>query len=181
MTHPLRPVALTSDHDTREFDSGQPALDEWLRSRAHKNEKAGASRTFVMTMPGARKVVGFYSLAASAVRLADAPGSIRRNMPDPIPVILLGRLAVARTYQGTGLGRVLLQDCVWRVLRASDAVGIRALLVHAIDETARGFYRRFGFVESPVDDKTLFLSLPVIRASRPVPGEPFSDDGDIGV
>jgi len=160
-----RPVPLTQTHDLTGFCSGQPTLDKWLVERSWANESSGASRTFVATSQTSSQVVGFYSLAASSVRVAEAPGAVRRNMPDPIPVILLGRLAADQSMQGCGLGRALLQDCVRRVLTAGDAVGIRALLVHTLDEQAASFYRHFGFITSPTDSTALFLPLSRIRAS----------------
>ena len=163
MSRFARPVVLGAGHDVGRFSCGQWALDSWLATRALPNQASGASRTYVATRDGTI-VVGFYSLTASSVRLAAAPGRLRRNMPDPMPVILLGRLAVDQSYQGFGLGRALLADAVRRVAQAAGAVGVRALLVHAADDTAAGFYRRFGFLDSPIDPGTLFLPIDVIRA-----------------
>ena len=163
-----RPVLLNQTHECVGFCSGEPTLDRWLVERAWPNELSGASRTFVTTPIARSDVVGFYSLAASSVRLGDAPGIVRRNMPDPIPVILLGRLAIDQSVQGCGLGRALLQDSVRRVLAASDVIGVRALLVHAINDHVTGFYRNFGFVPSPVEATTLFLPLARIKASSDV-------------
>ena len=155
------PQPIGTDHDLSPFDSGRPVLDDWLRQRAARNESAGASRTYVVC-DGA-PVVGYYSLATGAVELGGAPGRIRRNMPDPIPVMLMGRLAVDRTHQGTGLGRALLKDAILRTLRAADIAGIRALLVHALDETAAAFYRHNGFLASPIDPLVLMLPLDTAR------------------
>lgn len=160
-----RPVPLTPDHDREDFASGSSSLDSWVRNRADKNQASGASRTFVTCPTGSRVVVGYYTLAASAVALDAAPGSVRRNMPDPVPVILLGRLAVDQNHQGAGVGAALLQDAILRVAGAAESVGIRALLVHAIDDDAAAFYRHFGFGPSPIDDQTLFLTLKAIEAS----------------
>lgn len=165
MNRYARPVPLTSWHDRDDFDSGNATLDSWLRDRANRNELSGASRTFVTNVIDDPAVVGFYTLAASSVTLDLAPGSVRRNMPDPIPVILLGRLAIDARHQGLGLGASLLQDAVLRVAGAADSVGVRALLVHAIDDAAVNFYEHFGFVGSPLDDRTLFLSMKEIRAT----------------
>ena len=167
MSQFTRPVPLRDMHDLTVFGSGQPSLDAWLTGRAARNEESGASRTFVTTRENSPLVVGFYSLAASSVRLAAAPGAVRRNMPDPIPVILLGRLAVDKSCQGCGLGRALLQDATRRVLAAAETVGIRALMVDALDDDAARFYARFGFAPSPTDERTLFLPLARIRASVP--------------
>ena len=167
MTQYSRPVPIGPTHDCSGFTCGQASLDTWLVERAWRNEQSGASRTFVTTLQGDVRVVGYYSLAASSVCLVDAPGGIRRNMPNPIPVILLGRLAVDRRMQGRGLGRAMLQDAARRVLATADSVGIRAMLVHALDDQAAGFYQRFGFVASPQDNLTLLLSIASIRASAP--------------
>jgi len=160
-----RPVPLTSQHDRDDFGSGNTMLDAWLRNRAHRNEASGASRTFVSCTIDDSAVVGYYTLAASSVTLDLAPGSVRRNMPEPIPVILLGRLAIDGRHQSAGLGASLLQDAVLRVAGVADSVGIRALLVHAIDDAAVAFYEHFGFIRAPLDDRTLFLSMQEIRAS----------------
>lgn len=137
-------------------------LDTWLTQRALRNQASGASRTFVVC--DARRVVAYYALASSAVASDLATGRLRRNMPDPIPVVVLARLAVDRSYQGLGLGRALMQDAGRRVLNAADAIGIRGLLVHALDETAKEFYERLGFDSSPLDPMTLMITLPDLRA-----------------
>ena len=110
----LQPQAIQAEHDASRFVSGRPALDDWLRHRALRNESAGASRTYVVC-DGAR-IVGYYSLASGSVESRQTPGRVRRNMPDPVPVMLLGRLAVDRTVQGAGLGRALLKDAILRTL-----------------------------------------------------------------
>lgn len=156
------PERLTSHHDLDAFDSGSPPLDDWLRRRALRNEADGASRTYVVCR-GAR-VIGFYSLANGAVLQSLAPGRVRRNMPDPIPVMVLGRLAVDRRFQSQGVGQGLLRDAILRTLQAAVIAGIRAILVHAKDEPARAFYERSGFLASPVDPLTLFLPLRDARA-----------------
>ena len=151
------PQPLAPGQLVEAFDSGKPALDDWLRHHALKNERHGASRTYVVCEGD--RVAGYYSLATGAVTHAAAPGPVRRNMPEPIPVMLLGRLAVDRSWQGKGVGRGLLKDAVLRTLRAAGIAGIRALLVHAIDTEAAEFYRRHGFVPSPMDAAVLMLSL----------------------
>jgi len=165
MTRYRHPVPLTPEHSREHFSSGNSVLDDWLRTRALKNEISGASRTFVTCLSSGPTVVGYYTLAASSVAVDQAPGRVRRNMPDPIPVILLGRLAVDSGHQGAGLGASLLRDAVVRAAGAAASVGVRALLVHAIDEQAAGWYRHFGFAPAPLDDRTLFLALGDIRAS----------------
>jgi GNAT superfamily N-acetyltransferase len=152
------PEHLGPQHELSAFDSGVPALDDWLKRRALANEDRGASRTYVVHAEDLR-VVGYYALASGAVAVERAPGRIRRNMPDPVPVMVLGRLAVDRSLQGQGLGRGLLRDAIFRTLQAAAIAGIRALLVHAISEDAKRFYQRCGFVESPMDPMTLMITL----------------------
>ncbi len=151
------PEHLTAAHDLSAFDSGVPALDEWLRRRALANEETGASRTYVVC--AGRRVAGYYALANGGVTQVAATGRVRRNMPDPVPVMVLGRLAVDRAYQGTGIGRGLLRDAVLRTLQAADIAGIRAILVHAISEDAKRFYESCGFDVSPLDPMTLMITV----------------------
>lgn len=151
------PERLNSGHDLSTFDCGVPELDAWLKRRALQNDVSGASRTFVVTAGG--RVVGYYALAAGAVSREKATPKARRNMPEPIPVMVLGRLAVDREHQGTGLGTALLRDALLRTLRAAEAVGIRAVLLHAVSEEAKRFYLHWGFSPSPVDPMTLMITL----------------------
>lgn len=157
------PQPLTAQHDSSAFDCGEPALNDWLRRRAVHNQASGASRSFVCC-DGSR-VVGYYALAASAVAPAAAPGRFRRNMPDPIPVVVLARLAVSTTHQGQGLGRALFQDAARRALFAAEAIGVRGLLVHALSESARAFYQQLGLDASPLDPMTLMASFTDLRAA----------------
>jgi len=154
---------LDSDHDIAGFDCGVASLDDWLERRAAANQVSGASRTFV-SCEGA-KVVGYYALASSAVVPAAAPGRFRRNMPDPIPVVVLGRLAVATSHHGQGLGRALFQDAALRVIHAADAIGIRGMVVHALSGQAKAFYLRLGLDESPLDPMTLMVTVADLRAA----------------
>jgi GNAT superfamily N-acetyltransferase len=151
------PERLRSDHDRAEFASGEPALDDWLRRRALQNEESGASRTYVVCQD--KRVIAYYALAVGAVSHSGAPGRVRRNMPDPVPVMIIARLAVDRQFQGFGLGQGLLRDAVLRTLQASSIAGIRAILVHAISEQARVFYEKHGFITSPRDPMTLMITL----------------------
>jgi len=161
------PEHLTASHDLSSFDCGVPALDDWLRKRALANEASGASRTYVVCDAG--KVVGYYALASGGVTLSAAPGRVRRNMPDPLPVMILARLAVDRSWQGRSLGRSLLRDAVLRTVRAAEIAGIRAILVHAISEEAKRFYERYGFAASPVDPMTLMVT--IADAQRALPAK----------
>ncbi len=156
------PEPLAEAHDLESFSCGEPALDRWLRRRARQNQRNGASRTYVVTAGG--RVVGYYALAAGAVAASDAPGQVRRNMPDPVPVMVLGRLAVDVAFQGRGIGFDLLRDAVLRTLGAADVVGIRALLVHALHERAVRFYEQADFAPSPLRPLTLMLLLDDARA-----------------
>lgn len=157
------PIPLTENHDLSEFDCGITVLNSWLNKHALKNETAGACRTYVTLSED--KLAGFYSMAAGSVASLDTPGKVRRNMPTPVPVMILGRLAVDSRYQGKGVGQLLLSDALLRTNQAADIIGIRAIMVHAISEEARAFYLRYGFVESPSNRLTLFLTLKDIRAS----------------
>jgi GNAT superfamily N-acetyltransferase len=152
---------LAGDHDIEAFVSQVPALDDWLKRRARRNEAEGASRIFVVC--AGRRVIGYYSLAAGSVSHIAATGRARRNMPDPVPAVLLGRLAIDHAWQGKGLGADLLRDAVLRVLAAADTIGIRALLVHAISEDAKRFYERHGFRPSPIDPMTLMITIDEAR------------------
>ncbi|MBS0562389.1 MAG: GNAT family N-acetyltransferase [Proteobacteria bacterium] len=157
-----RPEPLADTHDLTAFSSGVEILDDWLRRRARANQVSGASRTFVVADRG--KVVGYYALASGAIAVTAGVGRFRRNMPDPIPVAVLGRLAVDRSQQGKGLGRAMFRDCALRVAQAADLIGIRGIVVHAISDQARAFYIALGFDPSPADEMTLMIRLTDIRA-----------------
>jgi len=151
------PIPLSAEHRLDDFACGVDSLDDWLKRRARSNQVSGASRTYVVA-EGAQ-VVGYYCLASGALALSDAPALVRRNMPDPIPVAILGRLAIHQAWQGRGVGVALLQDAVLRTLQAIDILGIRGLLVHALSVEAKAFYEHHGFVASPTQPMTLILSL----------------------
>ncbi len=155
------PEPLAEGHELDSFHCDEPALEQWLKRRALRNQREGASRTFVVCERSA--VVGYYALAAGSVLHAAAPGAVRRNMPEPIPVIVLGRLAVHSAWSGRGIGSGLLKDAVLRSLRLSGDLGVRALLCHAINESAKAFYLHHGFIESPLDPLTVLLSLSKLR------------------
>lgn len=152
------PQPLTASHLFDDFECGEPSLDEWLKRRALANQIAGASRTFVVA-DSEHHIVGYYALAAGAVSRSLANRSVRRNMPDPIPVLVLGRLAVDRRAQGIQLGAALLQDAVKRAVSVSQNAGVRALLVHALHEKATQFYQHHGFGKSSLHPLTLMLRL----------------------
>ncbi len=150
------PAALNPSHDVSTFDCGKPPLTEWLRIHATKNEGKG-SRTYVVC-DGAR-VVGYYALAAGAVERDRAPSNIARNMPDPVPVFVIGRLAVDRAFSGKRIGVGLLKDALKRAVSASREIGARAVLVHAVDDEAVGFYLQYKFKPFPTDARTLYLPI----------------------
>ncbi|CBS87083.1 GNAT family N-acetyltransferase [Azospirillum lipoferum] len=155
------PEPLASHHRVDLFESGTPSLDNWLKRRAIANQASGASRTFVAC--AGDEIAGYYALASSAVAVAGAPERFRRNMPDPIPVVVLARLAVSRTRQGQGLGRALFRDAALRVVQAADLIGVRGLIVHALSEEAKGFYLRLGLDTSPMDPMMLMVTLAELR------------------
>ena len=154
----LPPQPIAAEHRLDDFACGEPTLDEWLRRRALLNQTTGASRTFVVTDTSAQ-VLAYYALAAGAVSHQESPGSIRRNMPDPVPVMVLARLAVDQRLQGQQVGGALLKDALQRALTVAQNIGVRALLVHALNDRAREFYTHYGFVTSPANPMTLMLPL----------------------
>jgi GNAT superfamily N-acetyltransferase len=155
------PEKLCSKHDLSQFQCGEPTLDDWLTRRALQNEESGASRTYVVCAE--QRVLGYYALAVGAVAHAEAPGRIRRNMPDPVPVMVIGRLALDQSVQGQALGPALLRDAILRTVQAAEIAGIRAILVHAISERAKRFYEKWGFIASPVERMTLMITLDEAR------------------
>jgi GNAT superfamily N-acetyltransferase len=157
------PEPLASHHSVEHFHCGEPPLDEWLKRRALPNQASGASRTFVIQAQG--RAIGYYALAAGSVARIDAPRTLRRNMPDPVPVVVVERLAIDSRWQRRGLGAALLKDALLRCLAAAAGVGIAAVLVHALSEDARAFYQRAGFVPSPIHPLTLLLPIRAIDAT----------------
>ena len=162
------PEKLSPDHDISQFHCGELVLDAWLQRRALQNDESGASRTYVACV--GKRVVGYYALAVGAVTHLEAPGRVRRNMPDPVPVMVIGRLAVDQSMQGQAVGSALLRDAILRTLQAAEIAGIRAMLVHAISERAKRFYEKWGFVASPLDPLTLIIT--VAEARRALQDQP---------
>ena len=160
---PIAPVALTAEHVLSGFDCGEPALNEWLRHRALKNESR-FSRTYVVCR--GKVVIGYYCVSAGAVERGAAPGRVRRNAPDAIPVSILGRLAVDRAHVGQSLGTDLLADALSRIATAAQSIGIAAVMVQAKDDAARRFYLACAeFIEYPDESRTLYLPIEtVVRA-----------------
>ncbi len=152
------PMPLAQHHVTEPFSCGVESLDLWLKRRSLKNQIQGASRTYVVC--DGPRIVAYYALASGALTTVDASGRFRRNMPDPIPVVVLGRLAVDQALHGQGFGRALVRDAGMRVIQAADAIGIRGMIVHALSDDARVFYEKIGFEPSPNDACLLMLTLP---------------------
>jgi GNAT superfamily N-acetyltransferase len=151
------PEPLTASHDLSAFECGVAELNDWLRQRAVKNESTGGARTYVVCV--GQRVVGFYCLANGAVMRTEATGSVRRNMPDPVPVMVIGRMAVDQAWRNQRIGQGMLRDAILRTVQAADIAGIRAILVHAKSDDAKTFYEKCGFRSSPIDPMTLMITL----------------------
>ncbi len=162
------PIPLTDNHNLDNFNSGVYTLDNWLTDKASKNQKGNASRTYVVSED--KNVIAYYSLATGSIMSQEAISKFKRNMPNPIPVIILGRLAVDKNYQGKGFGRYLVRDAAIRVTQAADLVGIRGLIVHAISEDAKAFYKSVGFDESPLNPMTLMITLKDLKTAFGIKG-----------
>lgn len=157
------PIPLMDKHDTRGFDCGENSLNDWLRKRALVNQYTGASRTFVVC--NARRVVAFYALSSGAIACSKSTGRVKRNMPDPIPVVILGRLGVDDAIQGNGIGSALVRDAISRIVVAADTLGIRAMVIHALNDRVKHFYESLGFAPSPTDPMILMSTLADLKAS----------------
>lgn len=151
------PEALTAAHDVSGFSCIREILNVWLKRRALANEGKGISRTYVVAH--GKRVVAYYTLAAGSERREVLPKASRHDNPEQIPVVVLGRLAVDRNFERRGIGRDMLQEAITRTIAASDEIGIRALVVHALDDEAVKFYLKFGFILSPLGDRTLLLPM----------------------
>jgi len=158
-----RPENLSAEHVLDGFDCGQPSLNQWLKKRAHKANLIGHSARVYVVCDALKRVVGYYALSTGSVTRVDAPGRVTRNMPEPIPVVVLGRLAVDQAVMGQGIGSGLLKDALLRIAEAAEHIGIRAVLVHALNEPARSFYLKHGFYDSPTDEMALMLTVEEIR------------------
>ena len=151
------PERLTSDHQKIGFDCGTASLNEWLCHQALKNEQSGGSRTYVVC--DNNRVIGYYALAAGIVARSEVKSRIKKNMPDPIPALMLARLVVDYNWQGQNIGRGLLKDALARSINVSEQVGARVFIVHVINDKAEAFYRKYGFTKKNIASKTLMLPL----------------------
>ena len=157
------PVPLSADHDLRAFDCGSPILNEWLHTRAIKNE-GRFSRTYVVV--DENRVAAYFCISVGSIEREQTPKTMRRNAPNMIPVSIIGRLAVDRAYAGKGLGADILSDALRRIAMASQSIGIGAVLVHAKDDNAKSFYLACAeFEEYPADSRILFLPIDTILAA----------------
>jgi GNAT superfamily N-acetyltransferase len=155
---------LTPSHDLSSFDCGKAVLNDWLQRFAVTNQQNNSAVTYVTHR--ANTVIGYYSTTAGAVKHEEAPVRVAKGLArHPIGVILLARLAVDKSEIGQGLGKLLLRDALTRALAAADSIGARAVLVHALDDDAVSFYKKYGFEASPMDDKTLMLLMNDLRTT----------------
>jgi len=155
------PELLTGEHVLDSFECGEPSLDDWLKRRAIGNQASDASRCFVICEE--RTVIGYYCLSAGGIGRGTAPKTLQRNMPEQLPVLLLGRLAIDRRHHNCGLGSALLRDAMLRAVHIADDTGVFALMVHSLSESAKQFYLSRGFVQSPLQPMTLLMTLATVR------------------
>lgn len=163
--NPQQPRPIEPTDNTTDFDSGEESLDRYLADRALTNHLADLGRCYVCVDGDTARVLGYYTLSAVAVEHADLPGRVRRNAPNPVPAVLMGRLAIDANAHGSGLGRFLVRDAILSTLAAADRIGVRILLVHALHEQAARFYQKLGFRRSPTDPLHLYLLLADARKS----------------
>lgn len=163
--NPKQPRPIEPTDNTTDFDSGEESLDRYLSDRALTNHLADLGRCYVCIDGDTDKVLGYYTLSAVAVEHADLPGKVRRNAPNPVPAVLMGRLAIDTKAQGSGLGKFLVRDAILSTLAAADRIGVRVLLVHGLHEQAATFYEKLGFKRSPTDPLHLYLLLADARKS----------------
>ncbi|HQR80941.1 MAG TPA: GNAT family N-acetyltransferase [Actinomycetota bacterium] len=163
--NPQQPRPIEATDNTADFASGEESLDRYLADRALTNHLADLGRCYVCVDAETGKVLGYYTLSAVAVEHSELPGKVRRNAPNPVPAVLMGRLAIDTKAQGSGLGRFLVRDAILSTLAAADRIGVRILLVHALHEQAATFYEKLGFNRSPTDPLHLYLLLADARKS----------------
>lgn len=159
------PELLRANHYISNFSCGEQDLDDWFKKRAMKSQTRSHTKIYVVTDSETKQVIGYYAIAMGSVQREDSIASFRRNAPNPIPVLVLARLAVHLDYQGYAIGTGLLKDCILRSVQAMNIVGGAGILVHAIDESAKSFYKKFGFTESPINAMTLMARVVDIEKS----------------
>lgn len=153
------PTPLTSEHNLADFCCSDHGMNEWLKKKALKNHSSGLSRVYVICIANTRQVIGYYCLSTGSIQRNLAPGAMRHNAPEPLPVVVLGRLAIDQAWAGKGLGVALLKDAVYRTMSIAQQVGVRALIVHALDDSVRNFYLKYAFVPSPFQSLTLLYPI----------------------
>jgi GNAT superfamily N-acetyltransferase len=153
------PVLFSTTFDASGFDCGEISLNDWLQQRASKNQALSASRTYVCCEQGSNSIAGYYALAAGHMQRDNVSGSMGRNMPKEVPGVHLGRLAVDKHFQGTGLARLLLTDALYKSKNVARQIAARLVFVHALNESAADFYLHFGFKRLPIESLTLALDL----------------------
>jgi GNAT superfamily N-acetyltransferase len=155
---------LADDHERAGFSCGMPLLDRFIREQAGQYERRGLGRTFVAVPTGERRVVGYYTLAASSAEVTEFPEKTRKRLPKhKTPVVLLGRMAIDHSMQGRGFGSDLLVDSFRATERAALTVGVFAVVVDAINELAKQFYEHHGFIPFNQRPLSLFLPMPEVR------------------
>lgn len=159
------PRALTPEDDFQTFDCGEESLNQWLRLRAEKSDESGNARTYVCVARATNRVVGYFCLSAGSISIANSPGRLSRNSADPIPVIVIGRLAVDTDYQSRGVGKVLLVDALRRSTQAAEQIGARAVVVNPINAETAAYYEQRGFSSMAKDPSTLYVLLKDVRAT----------------
>lgn len=155
---------LTDDHERGAFSCGKSSLDAFIRTQAGQYARKDVGRTYVAIRPGAKAVIGYYTLSASAIEFTSPPSALSKKLPKhPVPTVLLGRLAVDTSARGTGLGRDLLADALKRTARIAGEIGVFAIHAHALDDDAKAFYAHFGFLELAEQERHMFLPVATIR------------------
>lgn len=154
----IEPLAPT--HDRGAFDCGEPSLNDFLKRFARQNDDKGLGRTYAAVLPDESKIYGYYTVASGAIRFDNVPEKLPRY---PVPVIHLGRLAVDVSATGQGLGKILLLDALKRAASVAEQLGIYAVEVYALNDTARAFYLKYGFAPLLDDELHLYLTVKAIR------------------
>ena len=155
------PELLAGEHLLEGFDCGSEALNHWLVRRALRNQSSGTSRTWVVVEVETGQVVAFYASSTASILRSSAPKRIGRNQPEELPAVLLARMGVDSRHQARSLGAALLKHFMLKAIEVAQSVGVRVLLIHAKDESAKSFYEDYGFVESPLDPLVMMMLLPV--------------------
>lgn len=160
------PERLKVQHDLSAFQNGKhPSLDDWLRDRALASEGLSARTYVICDADTPIRVVGYYAISTAMEQRIGLPSAkLKRGMPEQVPLLLIGRLAIDRAFHGIGLGTEMLSDALRRCLAASEIAGARGVVTHAIDDDAVGFYQRHGFLLSPLGERVMLLPIESVRS-----------------